>query len=250
MKIIFNADDFGYCKGVNFGIIEACQNGLVSSASMMACMPGFEHAAELSKQNPELKIGVHLTLSAGRSAGGVYKTITNDQGLFLPLRELEKRAVNCEIDMSEVEVEFEAQIQKIIAEGLKPDHFDSHHHTHNLPGIVDIFLRLAKKYTAGVRFYDKALLTGEYADVKTTSDFDSTFYGEKTAEDDLKELVGRHNGDSLEVMCHPAYLDHVLLETSSYNLNRVFELRTLTSPAIKAFLLEQGHELCSFSCIA
>ena len=247
MKIIFNADDFGHSKGVNLGIIESWQTGLVRSATMMAGMPGFRHAVRLSEQNPGLKIGVHLTLSAGKSTGGVYKTITDSEGHFLSLKELEERAAHCEIDMSEVEAEYEAQIQKILAAGLKPDHFDSHHHTHNLPGVNDVFLRLAKKYSACVRINKKATLTGEYAGIKTTSDFDDTFYNERTAEEDLKELVGRYSGESLEVMCHPAYLDHVLLETSSYNLGRVFELRTLTSPAIKAFILEQGHELCSFS---
>ena len=247
MKIIFNADDFGHCKGVNLGIIEACQNGLVRSTTMMACMPGFEHAVGLSRQNPGLRIGVHLTLTAGKSTGGVYKTITDGEGLFLSLKELEKRVAHCEIDMSEVEAEYEAQVQKIMAAGLKPDHFDSHHHTHNLPGINDVFLRLAQKYSVCVRTNNKALLTGEFADVKTTSDFDNTFYGESTAEDDLKELTSRYNGDSLEVMCHPAYLDQTLLENSSYSIKRVFELNTLTSPAIKVFLQEQGHELCSFS---
>ena len=247
MKIIFNADDFGFSKGVNHGIIEAFQNGMVRSATMMAVMPGFEHAALLSKQNPELRIGVHLTLAAGRSAGGVYKTITDSEGLFLPQNELIKRAAHCDIDMQEVEVEYEAQIQKILEAGVKPDHFDSHHHTHNLQCVVNVFLRLAKKYSACVRIYNKALLTGDYADIKTTSAFDDKFYGETTTEEYIKELTGRYNGDSLEVMCHPAYLDHTLLETSSYNLKRIFELKTLTSPDVKAYLLDQGHELCSFS---
>ena len=249
MKIIFNADDFGHSKGVNLGIIEAFQNGLVRSTTMMTGMPGFEHAAGLAKQNPGLKIGVHLTLSAGKSIGGAYKTITGGDGRFFLLKELEKRAAHRELDLSEVEAEYEAQIQKVLAAGIEPDHFDSHHHIHNLPGIVDVFLRLAKKYSARVRIYNKALLNGEYAGVKTTSDFTDTFYGETTAEEDIKELADRYNSDSLEIMCHPAYLDHALLETSSYNIERVFELNTLTSPAIKAFLLEQGHELCSFSDI-
>ena len=247
MKIIFNADDFGYSKGVNLGIVEAYQNGLVRSTTIMAGMPGFEHAVGLSKQNPGLRIGVHLTLTAGRSVGGVYKTITDGDGLFIPLKELEKRMEHCELDMSEVEAEYEAQIRRVLAAGVKPDHFDSHHHTHNLPVVNDIFLWLAKKYRVRVRIYDKTLLTGEYAAVRSTSGFDDTFYGETTEEDDIKELVGRYSGDSLEVMCHPAYLDHALLETSSYNVKRVFELKTLTSRSMKAFFLEQGHELCSFS---
>jgi len=247
MKIIFNADDFGHSKGVNLGIIESYQNGIVRSTTMMAGMPGFDHAAALAKQNQGLKIGVHLTLTAGNSTGGVYKTITDGKGKFLSQDELNKRLVNMEIDMSEVEAEYESQIQKTLAAGITPDHFDSHHHTHNLPGINDVFLKLAKKYGAYVRIYDKELLTGEYAGLKTTSDFTEEFYDEKTTDDDLKELIGRYKGASLEVMCHPAYLDQTLLETSSYNIKRVYEMKTLTSPAMRVYLLENGHEFCSFT---
>nr|SUY83588.1 Uncharacterized protein conserved in bacteria [Clostridioides difficile] len=33
-KIIINADDFGYCEAVNYGIISAHNNGIVRSTSM------------------------------------------------------------------------------------------------------------------------------------------------------------------------------------------------------------------------
>ena len=106
--IIFNADDFGYCKGVNLGIWEAYRNGLVRSATMMANMPGFDHAANLALSDPGLKLGVHLTLTAGKSVGGVYKTLTDAEGKFLPLIEVERRAETKTLDLTEVENEYEA----------------------------------------------------------------------------------------------------------------------------------------------
>lgn len=142
-KIICNADDFGHSKGVNLGIIEAFKNGIVRSTTLMAGMDGFEHALVLAKDNPGLNIGVHLTLTAGKSVGGIYKTITDEKGDFLNLSELENNIEN--VDLLEVEREYEAQIQKILDAGIKVDHFDSHHHTHNLKGIINIFLKLAKK---------------------------------------------------------------------------------------------------------
>ena len=62
MRLIINADDFGLSRGANYGIIDAYRNGVVRSTSIMAGMPGFDHAVELLKEYPDLGCGVHLTL--------------------------------------------------------------------------------------------------------------------------------------------------------------------------------------------
>ena len=246
MKVIFNADDFGYSKGVNLGILEAYKNGAVRSTTMMAGMPGFEHAVGLASENPGLKLGVHLTLTTGKSVGGVYKTITDENGWFLRLPEIERRANQGEIDLTEVEAEYEAQIQKVLAAGIKPTHFDSHHHTHNLPGIVNVFLKLAKKYGVKVRIYDKGLLSGAFSDVRTTGVFSDTFFGENVTADELRRILSTCDADSIEVMCHPAYVDGFLQSSSSYSTQRTRELDLLTSHEVMSFITENGMELCSF----
>ena len=43
--LIVNADDFGYSRGVNRGIIEAHERGIVTSASLMVKQPASEEAA-------------------------------------------------------------------------------------------------------------------------------------------------------------------------------------------------------------
>ena len=53
-KLIVNADDFGYSEAVNYGIISAHRNGIVTSTTMMANMPGFDHAVNLLKENKDL----------------------------------------------------------------------------------------------------------------------------------------------------------------------------------------------------
>jgi len=245
MKIIFNADDFGLSKGVNLGIAEAYKNGVVRSTTMMAGMAGFDHAAALLKENPGLRVGVHLTLTAGKSIGGVYKTLTDKKGNFLKLNALTDQ-IN-EIDLKEVEQEYEAQIQKVLSAGIDIDHFDSHHHTHNLEGIVNVFLKLAKKYHKKVRIYKKELLCGEYADIVTTDHFDESFYNETATSDHLTEIISGCKGDSLEIMCHPAYVDYALYQISSYNIKRVFELNVLTGDEIKNYFAQHNVQICSFS---
>lgn len=247
MKLIFNADDFGYSKGINLGVIEAYQNGLVRSATMMAGKPGFYHAAGLAHLNPGLKVGVHLTLSSGKSVGGVYRTLTDGQGNFPGYEEVRNKIQAGEADLSEIEAEYEAQIQKVFAAGLVPDHFDGHHHIHNLPGVVDVFLRLAQKYGVAVRLYDRSLLTGQYAGIKTTAAFEDRFFDDAVSVDKLREMLSSHSGDSLEVMCHPGFIDHTIYTGSIYNVKRVFEVDVLISEEMKAFVRERGFELCSFS---
>lgn len=66
-RFIINADDFGYSRGVNYGIIDAHTDGIVYSATMMVNMPGAQHAVSLAKEHPELQIGIHLTLTCGRA---------------------------------------------------------------------------------------------------------------------------------------------------------------------------------------
>lgn len=227
--------------------MEAYRHGPVRSTTLMANMPGFEHAVGLAKANPDLGVGVHLTLTAGKGVGGIYKTITDSAGGFLRLPEIEQKAQAGEIDLAEIETEYEAQIQKIIAAGIKPDHFDGHHHTQNLPGIVTVFLKLAKKYGVKVRLPDRSLLTGEYAGVRACGAFTDVFYNETATEDDLKRVLFGCGADSLEVMCHPAYIDYQLYTLSSYNVKRIFELDVLTRQELSNFMEVCGFVPCSFA---
>src|SRR6059058_86350 len=60
--LIVNADDFGQSHGVNCGIIEAYEKGIVTSASLMVRRPAAEEAATYGREHPELSIGLHLDL--------------------------------------------------------------------------------------------------------------------------------------------------------------------------------------------
>ena len=64
-KLIINADDFGLHPLINKGIIEGYQKGMITSTSIMPGAPYFKEAANLAAQNPELGIGIHLTLVGG-----------------------------------------------------------------------------------------------------------------------------------------------------------------------------------------
>src|SRR6266849_943322 len=60
--LIVNADDFGQSHGVNRGIIEAHEHGVVTSASLMVRWPAADEAVVYSRAHRELSLGLHLDL--------------------------------------------------------------------------------------------------------------------------------------------------------------------------------------------
>ena len=81
-KLIVNADDFGYCEAVNYGIISAHRNGIVTSTTIMANMPGFDHAVNLLKKNKDIGCGVHMTLSCNKPLNNKFKSLVDENGMF------------------------------------------------------------------------------------------------------------------------------------------------------------------------
>ena len=58
-KIIVNADDFGMSAEANRAIVEAFENNVISSTTLMTNMPGFDEACELAHRRRLLgKIGL------------------------------------------------------------------------------------------------------------------------------------------------------------------------------------------------
>ena len=61
-SLAVNADDFGFTRDVNRGIVEAHLQGILTSTTLMATGPAFDDAVRLAKEHPTLDIGCHLVL--------------------------------------------------------------------------------------------------------------------------------------------------------------------------------------------
>ena len=83
-RMIVNADDFGFSEAVNHGILKAMQEGIVTSTSIMANMPGFAHAVQLYHEYPDMDmaVGVHLNLTCYRPLLSTHKTLVTETGYF------------------------------------------------------------------------------------------------------------------------------------------------------------------------
>lgn len=234
-QIIVNADDFGLSEAVNYGIIKAYEQGIVTSTTIMANMPAFEHAVSLAKNCPKLAIGVHLTLTAHKPLLMTHKTLVDQKGYF----DRHKLATYNE---EEAFQELCAQIDKVFATGLTVDHLDSHHHIHSLQVLKPLITRIVDKYKLPIR--------GGFEYPCKCSDvcaLNVDFYEDGTTVETFKKIINEmKETDVYDIMCHPAYVDKYIMDTSSYTVKRVEELDVLTSEELKDFIKSENICLTTY----
>lgn len=147
-KLILTADDFGYDNYANDAIIDAFNNGILTSSCLMANMEGFNDAVSKIKASKKpLDIGVHLNIIEGKSlAFNNLSSLTDENGNFnngfiaLLIKSFDKKF------LAEVEKEFRYQIEKIKNENINVSYINSHVHTHSIPNIFKLVCKLMKEY--------------------------------------------------------------------------------------------------------
>jgi predicted glycoside hydrolase/deacetylase ChbG (UPF0249 family) len=160
-RLIVNADDFGLTAGVNRAIVEAQEQGIVTSTTLMANSQAFEEAATLARTLAERKarfsVGCHVVLIDGepllppQSVPSLLQPgRQNGAGQFrVKLNDFVIASFRNKLNPAEIEAEASAQIQRLQSAGVQPSHFDTHKHTHMFPAVLRPLLRAAR--TCGVR---------------------------------------------------------------------------------------------------
>lgn len=233
MKAVLNIDDYCYTKSQVDGTIYAYQNGVITSTTCLTVVRDelLEYGAQKSKENPGLGIGCHLTLSV---SGG--HALTDGKTIAKPDRSFFKaETVDYEkMDPQEVYNEYKAQIERFIKFfGRKPTHLDHHHGLHiKNPNLKAQVVKLAEEYGLPYRFPNSDI------------NYLGCLYNEHTVENAEKLLLERKQaGDkAVELACHAAFVDQELVELSSYNAQRIDELKTVTNPAYKQFFIDNDIE--------
>ncbi|WP_053180611.1 ChbG/HpnK family deacetylase [Pseudomonas kilonensis] len=153
-QVIVNADDFGLSLSENALILRAFETGVISSATVMANMPGFDQACEMARQ-PLLygHVGLHFNLSYGPPLGQAITSrpvFCDADGQFdLNLSRYCLRLGSK--DLAAVEDELQAQWQHCLDHGLRPSHLDSHQHVHNIWPIGELVARFAARQGVPMR---------------------------------------------------------------------------------------------------
>ena len=216
--LIVNADDFGWCAGVNRGIVEAHRRGIVTSASLMVGMPGSEEAARQAREWPELSVGLHVCFGDGRKEPAAYFTDT----------------ATCQESLNAQFIRFTELM------GRPPTHLDSHRNAHTHPELLPHFKETAERYGIPLR---------QHSRVRYISRFYGHWAGEHHPEQvsvsGLIQILATDVGDGVsELGCHPACADPALV--SSYTIERELELTTLCDDRVRGFLDDREIALIGF----
>lgn len=241
MHVIFNADDFGLSRGVNTGIIESSNNGVVRSTTLMVGMEAQTHGLSLLADAPNLKIGLHIRLTAGQ-AFSKKGTLTDGAGHFLSQDNFWPRTY---FNESELYEELSLQVAAFKKLGVPLSHIDSHHHVHTHPKVFPIVLELAKKHNVPLRGGETLGANPRVLRYQ----FSDAFYGNSidvaTIVNEIKRF--RLHTDVVELMCHPAHIDHSLKAQSSYHQQRAIELKTLVSEELETALRKERVSVTDYS---
>ncbi|MEZ5353325.1 MAG: ChbG/HpnK family deacetylase [Bryobacteraceae bacterium] len=251
--LIVNADDFGFTRDVNEGIVEAHRRGILTSTTIMATGAAFDHAVELARSHPGLDIGVHLVLvGSGRALRG---------GAAFP-ETVTKLMAALALGRIDVEGELEAQIAKVMEAGLRPTHLDSHKHTHLLPRVLKAAARLGERYgiewvrrtlpvevrAPGIAGWSERLLArhrcrmaDRFLGFRETGKFDAAM---------LSDVLRRVPEGTSEFMCHPGYCGEELRAARTrLKESRRRELDALVAPEVRETVERCGIRLSGYGAI-
>lgn len=114
----------------------------------MATGAAFESAVALSRELDGLGVGIHLVLNEHPPVlhPSEIPTLIEKNGEFRSRgRQFVKMAADARMG-EDISREWDAQIRKVLAAGITPDHMDGHGHCHAHPRAAAALVALAKRY--------------------------------------------------------------------------------------------------------
>jgi predicted glycoside hydrolase/deacetylase ChbG (UPF0249 family) len=126
-ELLIRTDDIGMNNSVNTALGKFIAMGVPFSASVMVACPWFPEAAEILRDNPQVSVGIHLTLNSewkdyrwGPVLGASrVPTLVDSDGYFFATG---ARLLDNGMDLGQVEAELRAQIERARHAGLKVDY--------------------------------------------------------------------------------------------------------------------------------
>jgi chitin disaccharide deacetylase len=223
--LIVNADDFGYTPGVNRGVVEAHERGIVTSASLMVDQPAAGEAAAYARSHPELSVGLHLELQRWRTPRVPWRGRAGEE------RRLQGQAA----------ADLRRQLERFRdLVGSDPTHIDSHQHRHRQHSLRPLFIELADGLGVPLRQFDSRVR------------FCGDFYGQldrgrsnllAIEPSGLVEILEELPAGVTELCSHPGYAEDL---KTSYRLERAREVATLCDASVREAIDSLGIKLITF----
>lgn len=258
VRLIVRGDDMGFTHAANEACIETFRQGIVRSVEVMVPTPWFPEAVKMLREQPDLDVGIHLTLTS-EWENVKWKpltrapSLTDSMGYFYPTiwpndNFGEDQALQGHSwQLAEVEQELRAQIELAKRTIPQLSHLTGHMGCHQLDERVEALVKkLAVAYKLDIFPEELGVLRVRYVGPKKTQ--------EEKISSFLAMLEGLTPGTYLFVD-HPAY-DNAEVQ-AVYHLgytdvanDRQGVTTLLTDPSVKEAIRRLGIQLVSYHDIA
>jgi predicted glycoside hydrolase/deacetylase ChbG (UPF0249 family) len=258
--LIINADDFGMCNAVNEAIFRTLKKGVVRSTTLMVPCPWALHAMRFLANHPEIPFGVHLTVISEWvdyrwgpvTSREKVPSLVDKAGYFYNFDRMPEFLAQVSLD--QLEMEFRAQIEAVLAAGLKPTHLDWHClRIGGWPDIFEIMIRLAKEYGLALRVAGKSWIEKLQSQGLPTNDYhflDSYGLDPATKSARYAQILHELPAGLTEWAVHPGLDNAELLAIEpDGNHIRQTDFDFLTSQAAKDIVKEEGIILLDYRAL-
>lgn len=224
-RLIVNADDFGQSPGINEGIIRCCENGIVTSASLLVNWPAAPAAAEYARGILSLSVGLHVDLGEWVYRNGEWQALYQVVPLDAP---------------SAIEAEVARQLE-LFRRMMRcdPTHIDSHQHVHWHEPVRTIVASIGHRLGVPCRG-----LGGEIS-------YHGGFYGQTgkgqpiegaVSAERLIAILASLSHSTTELGCHPGLRGDA---PGMYVAEREAEARALCDASVRAAIDAEAIDLIS-----
>ena len=221
MKLIINADDFGFTKSITDGIIEGIKGGYITSTSIMSNMEATEYATLKALENNIDCIGLHINFTKGKPMIPNNHLMDENGNFFHRSIQL----TNPNLTYEDAYNEIKAQINKIeeLSNGkLLIDHLDTHHFACKHENIKKAIIAIAKERNIPIR--------NEFdCDINRPNIFNMDFSLTNVTYEALEKIINTYKNQSIsiELLTHPGFIDEHTMSLTGYNVEREKELEIL-----------------------
>ena len=258
--LIINADDFGMCHSVNEAVFRALGKGVLRSTTLMVPCPWALHAMHFLADHPDVAFGVHLTVISDWvdyrwgpvTAREKVPSLINQAGYFYNFEHMPQFLA--QVDLGQLEMEFRAQIEAVLAAGLQPSHLDWH--SLRLSGrtnILELMLKLAREYRLALRVAGRSWIETVQSQGLPTNDHDfmDSYHIDPASKSARYPQMLRELPEGLsEWAVHPALDSAELLAIElEQNHIRQTDFDFLMSPEAKEIVKEEGIILLDYRAL-
>ena len=267
MKLLTQGDDFGFTRGVTYGIVDAIDRGILRNTGMFTNMPSSELAASFVKDRPHVCFGIDFNIVSGPSVSDPKEIphLTDEKGMFIrsTVRTKDPRFKTEEgrralFPYAEVYKEIRVQYDRFVElVGQKPGYLHGHslNHEHYDEAIRQVSKETGVPYVDEAAFRDHFHMGSKREIEKENSEMNkgkedvfsvANQLNGKPADDFLNNLDYYLSCDYAILIGHPGYVDNELFDLTTCNIIRSKDAAMFMDERVIKAIKDNNIELVTY----